>query len=408
MTHPPVHPSVTSLIVLAVLSAAAGLSIDIVLPLYFDIQNSFGILSDAKLQQLVLMFVVGMFIGECFSGPLSDQFGRLMTLRVSIGVYLVGALISGLSDSFALLLVGRLFQGMGAAGQKIAIRAMIRDQFDGAEMARVSSYILATFVMLPFFAPLLGQWIANHMGWRWVFGVLGLYAVLNWVWAMAYLTETLPQEKRNSAGLYRFPSVFGQILRNTKTLGYILIGGRLFGVHLAFLSLVPFYLQRFYGVGEVFPWVFGAMASVFGVALVVNGRWVGAIGVVKLSQCALWGLCALGCLGVVCGLSGVLKGGLSAVVLFTGLCALMMACIGILFGNLSTLVLENCKAVAGLAASVSAGLSSLIALGVSVAVERVLGTQPMGLFVGLLMCAGLSLVLMRLAERAPHTPIHSE
>ncbi len=396
--------SATYLCTLAVLSAAAGLSIDIVLPLYFDVQKSFGELSDGTLQLLVLSFVGGMFFGECVSGPLADRFGRITILRISIVVFLVGALISAFAGQFAWVVVGRIFQGFGAAGQKIAIRAMIRDQFDGAEMARVSSYILATFVVLPFLAPFLGQWISGQWGWRWVFVVLAFYAALNLVWTRVTLTETLSEERRKGARFRDLPRVLGQILRDTKTLGYILVGGLMFGMHLAFLSLMPFYLERFYGVGAHFPWIFGGMACVFGLALVVNGRWVGRVGVVRISQWAVWGLCALGVMAVTCGLSVRFD----RLILFVAFCSVMMALIGILFGNLSTLVLENCKAVAGLAASVSAGLSSLIALGVSVAVERGLGTEPNGLFVGLLMCAGLSLVLMRLAERASRTPIHNE
>ena len=53
--------------------------------------------------------------------------------------------------------LARVLQGLGAAGPKIVCRAVIRDRFEGAAMARVMSLIFNIFILVPMIAPMIGQ-----------------------------------------------------------------------------------------------------------------------------------------------------------------------------------------------------------------------------------------------------------
>ena len=50
-----------------------------------------------------------------------------------------------------------MLQGLGAAGPKIVGRAVIRDWFEGAAMARVISLIFTVFILVPTIAPMIAQ-----------------------------------------------------------------------------------------------------------------------------------------------------------------------------------------------------------------------------------------------------------
>jgi DHA1 family bicyclomycin/chloramphenicol resistance-like MFS transporter len=47
--------------------------------------------------------------------------------------------------------------GIGAAGPRTVSIAMVRDLYHGREMARIMSFAMMVFTMVPAMAPLLGQ-----------------------------------------------------------------------------------------------------------------------------------------------------------------------------------------------------------------------------------------------------------
>ena len=65
------------------------------------------------------------------------------------------------------LLILRFVQGFGAAGPRIAGTALIRDLYAGREMARITSFVMMIFIMIPAVAPSLGEFIIDSAGsWR--------------------------------------------------------------------------------------------------------------------------------------------------------------------------------------------------------------------------------------------------
>ncbi len=125
----------------AFLSTITAVSLDVILPAYQNISRTFGDLSASDLQGNILFFIIGMFFGELIFGFLSDVYGRRRIFIFSVLIFMVGSIICFYSPTFFLLLTGRAVQGIGAAGQKICLRAIIRDQYSGARMARLSSFV---------------------------------------------------------------------------------------------------------------------------------------------------------------------------------------------------------------------------------------------------------------------------
>src|SRR3546814_18917389 len=90
-----------------------------------------------------------MVFGELFFGPISDAIGRKLAILIGLALFGGGVVVAMTADSLAQVLVGRVIQGIGCAGPKIASRALIRDQYEGVAMARILSFIFMVFILVP-------------------------------------------------------------------------------------------------------------------------------------------------------------------------------------------------------------------------------------------------------------------
>src|SRR3546814_11963228 len=103
-----------------------------------------------------------MVFGELFFGPISDAIGRKLAILIGLALFGGGVVVAMTADSLAQVLVGRVIQGIGCAGPKIASRALIRDQYEGVAMARILSFIFMVFILVPMLAPAMGQLVLDR------------------------------------------------------------------------------------------------------------------------------------------------------------------------------------------------------------------------------------------------------
>src|SRR3546814_8981657 len=97
-------------------------------------------------------------------GPISDAIGRKLAILIGLALFGGGVVVAMTADSLAQVLVGRVIQGIGCAGPKIASRALIRDQYEGVAMARILSFIFMVFILVPMLAPAMGQLVLVEIG----------------------------------------------------------------------------------------------------------------------------------------------------------------------------------------------------------------------------------------------------
>lgn len=90
-----------------------------------------------------------------------------------------------------MLLVLRFVQGIGGAAVRITTMAIVRDCFGGREMARVMSYVMIVFMIVPIVAS-GGQAVVLYANWHWIFILLGCVVGGLCLWAMARMKESQP------------------------------------------------------------------------------------------------------------------------------------------------------------------------------------------------------------------------
>ena len=120
---------------------------------------------DGNRRQLVVAtYLLAGGIGTLIPGALADRFGRRPVLLSSIAGYALLSLVIAFVHDFTTLLVLRGIQGLLASGLFVVPSAIVRDRYEGDQMARLFSLISAVFITVPVFAPSLGQAICGIRG----------------------------------------------------------------------------------------------------------------------------------------------------------------------------------------------------------------------------------------------------
>jgi len=323
-----------------------AVSIDGVLPALPVIALELGFITLQHSQMVVSLFVLGMVFGELLFGPFCDAFGRRPALALGVGVFCLGAVIAMGADNFEQMGLARVLQGLGAAGPKIVCRAVIRDRFEGAAMARVMSLIFNVFILVPMIAPMIGQGLLLAAGWRWIFGLYLFWAGVAGLWFMIRQPETLARDQRVPLSLKRLCLNSGRIFKSRKVMAYTCASGMVFGTQLLFLATAQAVFSQIYHVGLMFAVYFAVLAASLGLA------------------------------------------------------TLMHFCMGIVFGNLGALAMQPLGRIAGLGASLMAAVSSLIAVLFATLCGWFYDATLLPLALGYFAAGMVTLQLLRIGHRA--------
>ncbi len=332
---------------IAVLIGMTALSIDIMLPALADIAGSYGVTAANDRQLIITFYLAGFALGQPFCGPLSDRFGRKPVLVAGLLLYLLGSLLALIAPSFETLLAARALQGLGAASPRITSMAIVRDRFIGRHMARVMSFVMMVFIIVPIFAPTIGEGLVQLGHWSWIFGFMLLCACLALGWAALRLPETRAPEDRIALSVAALRRAFRTVVSNRRTCGYAVAMGFLFGGLMAYVGSAQQIFVDVYGLGSLFPAMFGGMASVLAFASFTNARLVGRLGMRRVSHLALVAYvlvtASLGLFGFPgqppLPVLGLVIGG-------------ALFCFGLIAPNFNALAMEPMGHVAGMAASV--------------------------------------------------------
>lgn len=399
VAEPPSKPAlgmVELVALMAVMTSLVALSVDTMLPAMADIARELGVVDVAKTQAIISVLVLGMAFGQLFFGPLSDAVGRRPAILSGLACFIVGSLVSMSAGSLEELLFGRLIQGFGVSGPRIASMALIRDQFVGRAMARVMSFIMMVFILVPMLAPALGQLVLFTFGWRMIFGLFILLGGIAAAWFALRQPETLAIERRHRFSLPGIARSTLVVLKTRTSMWLTVANGFIFGAFLTYLSSAQVTFQGVYGVGTKFPLYFALLAGSIGLASFVNSRLVGRFGPVRISYAALVGF--ISCFSVLLALA-LAQDGVPAFWQFMSLGALGFFSVGLLFGNLNAMAMQPLGHVAGLGAALLGSLGNFISVPLSLLVGRFYDETVIPLLVAFVLfgCVTLVAVIMGLS-----------
>jgi DHA1 family bicyclomycin/chloramphenicol resistance-like MFS transporter len=344
---------------MAMLTSLVALSIDAVLPALPAIGGDLGVVRANDNQMIISLLFLGFAFGQMIYGPLSDSTGRKPAVYLGLALFIAGCVLSIVAWSFYVVLLGRFLQGVGVAGPRTITLALVRDQYAGRDMARVMSFVMAIFILVPLVAPTLGQVVMVVAGWRAIFaGYLGMALVVG-VWFALRQPETLPPHKRIPLSPGRLWLSVREVFRSRVAVGYTAAAGLVFGSFLGYLNSSQQILQEQYALGAQFPIYFGVLAFALGGASISNSRMVMVHGMRRLG---VFSLAAIISISAAFLLIAWLLGGHPPLWGLMTYLMLVFFWIGLLFGNLNALAMEPLGHVAGTGASVVGSFSTLISL----------------------------------------------
>jgi MFS family permease len=102
-------------------------------------------------------------------GKISDLYGRRRIFQVAIVIFLLGSALSGLSQDMGQLIAFRAVQGIGGGGLFAIALSIVGDVIPPRERGRYQGYFGAVFGVSSVAGPLLGGWLTDGPGWRWIF-----------------------------------------------------------------------------------------------------------------------------------------------------------------------------------------------------------------------------------------------
>ncbi|MFC5707806.1 MFS transporter [Aeromonas eucrenophila] len=287
----------------------------------------------------ISLFVIGADLPLLFWGAAADRFGRRLPLALSLLLFVGISLLLATTSQGPLLLVLRTLQGIAAGGATIIARILIRDHWQGDELARRLSVLSIAFIT----ALGGGQWIGGLIS-RYAHWQLGFVLVAAVGMVALALMIRLPLQGPNAAapttGMWRR---YASLLQRPGFLWPACAGGLGFAITVTLQEISPFVLQQGFALEVT---TFGALGLLIGVAyfagaMAVN-RQVARVGGKRLMRQGA-GLILLAAAGmVVLSMLSDLQGE-GVLVIMMGLYCLIIFGQAVLFPNSMALAVSDAR-----------------------------------------------------------------
>jgi MFS transporter, DHA1 family, multidrug resistance protein len=383
---------------IAMLFATIAFSIDAMLPALPRIAAELSPEAPNAAQLILTSFVLGMGIGTLFAGPLSDAFGRRSVILFGAALYSVAALIAYVSPTLEGVLAARLLQGLGAAGPRVVSLALVRDMYRGREMARVVSFAMMIFTLVPAIAPFIGQGIMALTGWRGIFLAFMAFSALTMLWFWLRQPETLAVADRRPLRLGTLVAAFREVLSYRVVVVSIAVQTLAFASLFATLSATQPIFDQVYGEGDRFALWFAVIALVSGLSSLLNARLVMRLGMRRMISVTFAVQVVFSAVMLVSKAAGIWPVGIGfALHLIWTIGVFFM--VGLTIGNLNALALEPVGHIAGMAASVMGSIATVASVLLAVPVGLMFDGTALPLMSGVLAFSVAGWALMRLIPR---------
>lgn len=380
----------------------SALATDVILPAFPAMAAHFGV-SDATIQQVVSIFMIGYALPQLLIGSLADKYGRRGVLLGGIGVYFVGSVICLFAPALGWLLLGRFVQGLGCAVGPILSRTVLRDLYSGQRLAQMLSYAMIVFAAAPLLAPSVGAMMLNVADWPAIFGLLLFVAVLLVLIVLFVLPETLAEPDQNAmslAGIKRNVAAVLTDRRSAWAAGFMTLT---YGGLVAYLLSAPsIYISHFGLDSSQFAIVFAMVAGVSLVTQPINARLLRRYEPSTLVGVALPAYLAAGALLLVLSSSGALT-----MPVFVACMMFFFAAFSFIMGNGVTMILDPHQSRAGVASGLLGFLQIAAGTGMGSLIAGYAASEPAVLGLGFTVLGLLAYPTFRLSlprERTAEEP----
>lgn len=381
------------IVLLALLAALDSMAIDTYLPGMPAIATDFGV-SAARVQQTLMVFLIGLALGQAVYGPLLDRYGRKIPLLVGIGIFTAGSALAAMAPSVDWLMLARFIQALGAAAGLVAPRAIVTDLCDLRTSARVFSILMQVMTVSPILAPVLGGIILEHGGWRATFWWQTALGATGFLWCLRSIPDSRPARYGVGSGIWDALGAYGGLAKEPVFLARTLAGGFLLGAVFAYIGGSSFVFIKVFGLTPTeFSYVFAGNS----VGFIIGGQ------IADMMQRSGWsarrimyiGLAGQGAAGLI--LCLCLWSMAPSPWIFTGLLACALTAEGLIFGNLTALTMARSGSQAGTASSLMGTVQYLVGAMIG-AIPAALPATLVAIPMTIAICAAAAIIACLVAD----------
>lgn len=203
--------------------------------------------TDSAIKLSLSIYFGGFAVAQLLAGPVSDAFGRRKATLVFLAIYILGSLIAAFAPTVDFLLAGRLIQGIGASVGVTVSRAIVRDQFNGAEAARILNMIGIMLAVGPAAGPTLGGLALALSGWQAIFFLMVVFGIGTSLTISLLMAETTTPD-RALLRPDRLARAYATLISDPRVLFSALVLGGCIGALYAQSTMLPFVLINHVGL----------------------------------------------------------------------------------------------------------------------------------------------------------------
>lgn len=169
---------------------------DMIMPGMIKVVESFNGPESAIASSLTVYILGGASL-QLILGPLSDRFGRRPVMISGAVLFFLCTVFIACSNSIDQFLVARFFQGMGLCFIGVIGYATLQEIFSEMDAIRLIALMANVSILAPLLGPLLGAIFIHYFSWRFIFVIIGIFALLA-LWGLwRFMPESVGQIKRD-------------------------------------------------------------------------------------------------------------------------------------------------------------------------------------------------------------------
>jgi EmrB/QacA subfamily drug resistance transporter len=178
------------------------------------IGNDFHHGSPTDLAWVVLGYLMSLAIWIPASGWLGDKFGTKKVFLFALFMFTAASILCGAANSIDQLTAFRFLQGIGGGMMAPVGTAMLYREYPPMERAKVGALLSIPTLLAPATGPVLGGFITDGLGWRWIFFVNLPFGIVAFVIGVLRLKEYQHEAagKFDPAGFFLSALSLGAIL----------------------------------------------------------------------------------------------------------------------------------------------------------------------------------------------------
>ncbi|KAH8800492.1 major facilitator superfamily domain-containing protein [Xylogone sp. PMI_703] len=180
-----------------------------------EIAQHFGVSSTVSLLG-VSMYCMGLSFGPVLAAPLSETFGRAIVYRSSLPLAALFTIGCGVAKNIETIVICRFFAGFFAAPALSIGGGSIADIFDPSARGVAMSLFLLAPLIGPALGPVVGGFVVEKKGWRWLEWVMLFLILITWLYSLPLqesYKHTILEKRRKRHGLAETPSSSSRLVR---------------------------------------------------------------------------------------------------------------------------------------------------------------------------------------------------